>query len=356
MTTIESPRNPDQALQALAESIEKDPTLSIGMELECILWDPQKEEAVDVDTIFKQSLETGYPYETVTRDAGIASLEFTTRVGGHPKELITSLYTLRKMVKEKAPHLILRFTPRAPRSGEALAKKARYEAFFNALKQESPSGWERAREMTKWNSTQFHLGIDALTPQGLSILNILNDISPHASDAVVKKFNVVGDEGHLGIWQDYADSRRFSEHGRWFADAQSLKDFYAGIPRLIKIEKNATGDDQVLPDLKTPSQLGDSISEGTIWWFARPRTKLGTIEWRPFPSLQPSSALQLAKDVYALASYLRKILPKDRVVTREELPGIYAELANQSFSYLVPAKPPTADEWNAIARKRERGV
>ncbi len=350
--TIESSKDPDLVF---AESIEKDPTLSIGMELECVLWDPVEKKAVDVDTVFKQTLETGYPYETVTRDAGIAALEFTTRVCGHPKELVRSLHTLRKLVKEKAPHLILLFTPRTPPSGEALAKKARYEAFFDALKQESPSSWERAKEMPKWNSTQFHLSIDALSPQGLSILNILNDISPHASDAVTKKFDVVReDEGHLGIWQDYADSRRFSEHGRWFADAQSLKDFYAGIPRLIKVEKDVDGNDQVLPDLETQSELGDGISEGTIWWFARPRTKLGTIEWRSFPSLQPTSALMLARDVYALASYLRRILPKDRVVTREELPDIYAQLANQSFSYLAPAKPPTADEWNAIARKREK--
>lgn len=349
MSTLDTSGNPDDAL---ANSIEKDPTLSLGMELECILWDPQKEQAVDVDEVFPEGLKTGYPYEQVTRDAGIASLEFTTRVCGHPGELSKSLLTLRQLVKQKAPHLILRFISRAPRSGEGLAKKERYKAFFEALRQESPEHWEKAREMPKWNSTQFHLGLDVLSPQGISIMNILNDVSPYASAAVVKKFNVVGDEGHLGIWQEYADARRFSEQGRWFNSADELRDFYSAIPRLIRVERDASGTPHVFPDLQTPSQLGDTISEGTVWWFARPRVSLGTLEWRPFPCLQPSSALMLAKDVYALVSLMRAILPVDRVVTKEELPSIYAKLAHES--YLVPEKPQTKEEWDAIARKRER--
>jgi hypothetical protein len=188
------------------------------------------------------------------------------------------------------------------------------------------------------------------------MINVLNDISPYSSDAVVKKFNVLGDEGHLGIWQDYADARRFSEHGRWFGSPAEMETFCAGIPRLIKVEKNADGVPEVLPDRKNPTQLGDTISEGTIWWFARPRVSFGTFEWRPFPSLQPSSVFNLAKDVYALVSLLKKELPADRVITREELPDLYQRLRAQlgDAAYLVPEKPLTKEEWNTIAHKRER--
>ena len=331
------------------ESADKDPKITIGVELECILWDPAKGQAVDVDEVFPGGISTGRAFEKIGRDTGIASLEFATRIASEPGELTNSFLELRKRVKEKAPHLTLLFQSRAPRSGEALAKKDRYKAFFEALQMESPEHWQRAYEMPKWNSTQFHLGIDPMSPQGISIMNILNDISPYAAWAVTQKFQVVGEEGHLGIWQKYADSRRFSEHGRWFSDPEELKSFYGSVPRLIKVEKDAQGAEHVVPDLESMSRHGDPISEGTIWWFARPRVAFSTIEWRSFPSLQPSHVLVLAKDVHALAVLLKKELPQDRVVTPDEYPALYAKLAK--LSYLVPEKPLTKEEWNKLAER-----
>lgn len=61
---------------------------------------------------------------------------------------------------------------------------------------------------------------------------------------------------------------------------QEVVERFSDIPRLIK----KTDDGRWEVDLKTPSLPRDPASEGTIWWWARPRWSLDTIEIRVFDS------------------------------------------------------------------------
>jgi len=168
------------------------------------------------------------------------------------------------------------------------APKQRYFALQRALSIESPERWKGVHQMTKVASVHVHL--DADFEDGGQIVALLNTFNN--ADDLRRRFAT---QGRVAKWFGWADPRRLpnKRNGRIFSSYEDLKEFIGRIPRLLRY-----GEGGLEPDLKTRSLLGDPLSEGTLWWWARPRKSLGTVEVRIADSMVPEK----------IPDYIRELL------------------------------------------------
>jgi len=169
------------------------------------------------------------------------------------------------------------------------APKQRYFALKRALQMERPETWQGVEKMSKIASVHVHLDVDF--QDGDRVLALLNTFNN--ADDLRKKFAT---PERVDKWFGWADPRRLpnKRNRRIFYSYQQLEEFIGSIPRLLK--QGSTG--ALEPDLKEMSRLGDRLSESTLWWWARPRRSLGTIEIRIADSMEPKK----------IPSYIRELL------------------------------------------------
>jgi hypothetical protein len=171
------------------------------------------------------------------------------------------------------------------------APKQRYFAIKRALQRESPPTWKGVENLSRVASVHVHLDVDFERDGGrvVALLNTFNN-----ADDLRGKFST---PERVDKWFGWADPRRLPNppgERRIFGSFQELEEFIGGIPRLVK--QGSTG--ALEPDLKEMSRLGDRLSEGTIWWWARARRTLRTVEIRFADSMEPT----------AIPAYVRELL------------------------------------------------
>ena len=315
-------------------------SLTVAAELEAQL---TCEDGTPADTLHvlggKSITFPNRPFATVTPDAARCSVECATGICTSEAEVLHDLKFLRASIPP--PYKVVyrtRIPVPAGLEHVPLANKQRYDALIKGLRREAPTGWHNVYNVAACCSTQVHVGVDPLTVPGTSLLNFMNHIAPYAALRVREMYGVRDADGHSLIWSEFADARRFPAP-RWFTSPDHLVAFVSKIPQVVKYEQG-----EWVTDLVTPTTIGDAGSEGTIWWHARPRGQYKTIEFRPFPSLRPRHAAQLAGMVKALAEAFLHESQGEGFANAMEARPIFTALHGK-FP-LVPARPFTDREWH----------
>lgn len=315
-------------------------SLTIGVESEGQLIGPGGRRADTVAALGARSISfPNKPFTEITSDAARCSIELVTGICANRAEVLSDLNFLRSKVPAD---YTIRFRTRIPVPDDMehipLADKPRYPALLAAIKRESPEGWHRMFDIAACCSTQVHVGVDPATIPGTALLNLWNHIGPYAAVKVRERYGVQDEAaGHCALWGGFADARRFPS-ARWFPSPEALKAHLAGIPRMVV----SVGDDWIV-DLETPSVLGDMSAESTIWWIARPRGKLKTVEVRPFPSLEPAHSACVAGDVQEISyAFLNETHGEGLMSPQEAIP-VFATLSERF--YMVPNRPLSDRQW-----------
>lgn len=313
--------------------------LTIGCELEGFALGPDHDLLDTLAALGGEAITTGRPFEMITPDMGRSSIEFVTTVCGSGAEIRTSFVRLLGLLPTQVRPAFV------PTMGDPtrVAKKSRAKAMMRALALDHPGGARGVCKVAPWASTQYHLGIGdrLMTDAGIFFLDFLNNIAPYARQVVIDRYGVRGDEGHFMCWQGWGRPGR-TPAPRSFQTPLALRLFVSSIPKLVTESHG-----EWVPDNQTPSRIGDSESEGTLWWAARPRTfgSESTIEWRLFPSLEPEQAADLADDVLILARRFWSIIDQSPDVDWKA-PGSRAWMNRCLLdSPLVPPFPLDSDEW-----------
>lgn len=315
--------------------------VTIGCELEGGLADEHGQPADSLAVLGGGIKSETHPYETLTTDLGASSLELVTSVCSNGAEVKRSFERcLARMPGGFSP----RFAVRPFGSEMPVANKTRYKMIAQSLLREHPRGDRCIHTVAPWCSTQYHVNVpDVTSNESVLLLNFLNNIAPFARLQVIQRYRVDDTRGHLDIWQGWCRPER-APGPRWFADGQEMVRYFTSLPKVVELSE---GDWTVANGF---SKLGDLASEGTVWWLVRPRGLYRTVEWRPFPSLSPAQAAELADEVVNLVrafwEYVEKH-PRAQWRTKEAAVGLYRHLFR---SQLVPVEPLTEDRWWKLSR------
>ena len=322
-------------------------TEELGVELEAGMVRKGTRSPVNVLDLIDDGITTGRPFEALQYELGAWMAEFSTPVCRTVRDVENSFSRLEDLVP-KGSELVFETCPFG--LNVPLTAKPRYALVCEALAREHKSGALNPRYIAPWCSTQFHFGVgDVSLPEALLLLNFLNNIAPYARLQVVQKYGVMGAEGHLAIWTEPPSSKKERVPApRWFGSFDELHRFVANIPKLVT--KNADGVWVIAEGIQ--SRIGDPEAEGTIWWHARLRGLLKTVEWRVFPSLTPVQAADLAGHMFTLIGAFGEYVAAHPGAwhTKEEAAGLYQHLARSSypFSFLVPPEPLSDGAWWAM--------
>lgn len=317
-------------------------TPSIGCELEAGFVD-QLGNPADTLAVLDGGRTGVDQFEGLTSDMARSSIELITNVCRSRSDLQHSFDRLAGWIPSgyRAIYATRPFGDKKVK----LARKSRVPSMIKALAREHPNGARGVMQIAPNCSTQYHLGVeDAMSRKGVLLLNMLNNIAPYARMRVTERYGITGAEKHLVIWSGFADERRFPAP-RWFEGPEHLERYVAAIPKLV----TKVGDDWIVapPDSHSSVRCQDSV--GVLWWLARPRLFASghTVEWRPFPSLEPYRAVELGGDVLELAAAFESFDISDGRAnldpSSDVVRGLYGHLA--SHSYLVPSAPLTEAEW-----------
>lgn len=253
---------------------------------------------LDVLGTLNGGIKTGNPYEEVTGDMGLYSLELVTP----PCESASGIMQSFNRLTQRLPHWTvpvfgpLIFGPKVP-----LANKVRVTAVSDALAREHSNGAAGVGQVAPWASLQFQIsnGSSLLTIAGVFFRDFLENIGPDARLQVIKRFGVKGWQEHQLCWYGFSNPDRMPAPRR-FNTPEELERFVAGIPQLVTLKDG----EWAVADAGTMSRLGNPESDGTLWWSARFRRFADggeTIEWRPFESMLPEHVKPLADEVFKLA-------------------------------------------------------
>lgn len=223
--------------------------------------------------------------------------------------------------------------------------KPRYPVVRKALRREHPCGTFTLHTVAPHCSTQFQIGVDNVNSRGGVLLrNFLDNIAPFADIQVRKKYNVTDASGHSMIWWGW--SKRHRTPGfRWFANAEAMNLFFASIPQLV----TQASDGRWVVAENIPSCIGNPLSEGTIWWLARPRGVYQTVEWRSFPALNIEDAAELSGEIFKMMEEFWDYVessPHREWRTPEDAVDLYRRLSRRY--YFVPENPLTEVQWMTL--------
>lgn len=318
--------------------------VTIGCELECGAVDTYG-NPVDVLACLDGGAKTGNPFEEVTGDMSRYSLEFVSGVCANGPGISASFNRLLPLVPRGITPV---FTPRPFGSPVPLAKKARVKAVSDALAREHENGANGVGNVAPWNATQYHLGAhkrSLLTPAGMAFRDFLENCGPYARLQVIQRFGIEGWETHQQCWYGFSRADRVPAPRR-FNTPGELEAFISTIPKLVTKKDG----EWVMAPEGAMSKVGDSESDGTLWWSARIRVWPDgsmTVEWRVFESMLPEYAAKLGDDVACLASDYW-----DYVADHPEADwasDIWRNLVHRYLAerhpLLVPEKPLSADVW-----------
>ena len=275
--------------------------MKIGIEIEGFVYNNQ--QRVDVYQVFGEG-EVFKGIGVYKTDAGKHQLEIALEPVRTSKEL-------KELIKEALSQLpfswTIFFEGTDPYSedGEELpwAPKPRYKALRKALEIEAGPSAKGVREVSRFSSTHFHIGIDPFSEEGLKLLNCLNRWAPFLAVLFAHPYPSYR---LRKCWWGWGNNARLPGY-RFFKSQKELKETLFSLPQLVKVNK----DKEWLPYLKPPKEL-TSLHLGTIYWWVRPRPDYGTVEFRPFDALPPPLLIDAFETMRNLIDFIlssKKNLP-----------------------------------------------
>lgn len=281
---------------------------------------------------------TGFPFEELTTDMAASSFEMVSKpcTSGHEADL--SMTRLRTLFPND---LVPVFAPRAYLGDVPLADKSRMSAMQMALDNVWMYGSRGVQKVANWNSLQFHIDTDGLNPdEQVVFMDILTMAAPESRLRFNRRLAVNGDEGHLMCWQGWSPAC-YVPRPYTFGTFENLRTYLAKIPKLVTLQGG-----EWVPANGELTAWGDPELEGVLWWLARMRAQFGTIEWRPFPSVDPVHVPQLVDDVIALARAFRVSIAKNADALCGNpiaIARIYTDLSETCW--LIPRAPMSKSRW-----------
>ncbi len=183
------------------------------------------------------------------------------------------------------------------------APKPRYGAIREVVARES--GYPNTGQCMDWMSQfwayQIHLAVDPVSVEGMLLRNYLDNWGPHIARSACEIVGSTSSQRIERAWINWGDSRRLPAY-RWFNAPTHMIDAWQAAPRLAREEKGIW-----VPDTHLHQPLpGDVVHEGFVWWGARPRWTIGTIEFRWPDSLPPAAAIRLSGWILSFAEEILK--------------------------------------------------
>lgn len=274
---------------------------------------------VDVSAFVTEFAARKSRYGNVFRESGFGSIEFA---GTNASSVADAAYNVR-MLHDAAVRagLQINFTNERPytqvfETDTLETGKSRFKAIVAAAQEESPVEWMHLLRQNLYAALHLHLSFkdfpvrsDFVAPQMIFVDNVLNLIGPRVAKIICCKYGL-SNTGHLGIFSRWADPRRFSRYGQWYADFNDLRFQLGQLRRFIHCVSGDKENGNWEKDLKTPMSWGDhDVAELGLWPISRLRTKQGTIEIRILPSVPLEILDDVARDIVDLVVYLLSIAP-----------------------------------------------
>ena len=288
------------------------------------------------------------PHGSLSADAGFGLYEIITIPRPSLEDAVDSISVIQQglhgYVTKRVP-----FRPDQWQGHGDWASDDRYDAMKLAAAEEV--GIENAAAMNKMtNAAAVHLNFSGrfnpIHEDGLFVYNYWNHAAPFYAHKVHSQTGLGG--GHLSLWRDFADSRRFTTWNQWFPTHEAFKSFFEGIPRLFA-QKN--GHWTPLPgECQT---LGNRLDHGVFWHFVRPKiNEKGEwyMELRFLPSMPDEQIISFGNPVLRTTELLLEWFHGNG-----GKPVMSVEESAPAFSYvhsiypdLLPDKPLERKEWETL--------
>lgn len=295
-------------------------------------------------------------------DAGVGLCEVAGDPASSLDEALWRIYKLQSGLNPSWQFHHCAFRPASMGGKGVWVLKPRYVALQDAAVMEvgeKNASW--INHMT--NVAAVHVNVSGkFNPvgfEGMFLFNLLNNVAPAIAAKVHQELK--DGKGHLGVWQKFADTRRFPMYGLWLPTIYEFQGFFENIPRMIEEEK-PNSDVWVArpqnPDGTPKMQVwGDSIDMGVFWHFVR--IKLSPdgewyIEIRVLPSMGNVNLRQFSGLIVDIVEVLlewffNKNDGKPVMDIQGAIPA--CEFAHQYFPDYFPPEPLNGRDWNRLRNK-----
>jgi len=282
----------------------------VGLELEGFTFD-QNGQPVDVYSALAGGV-TLPDRGLISTDAAPYQIEISTVPCQSSQELFDCLQACLEYLPPEWQFVWQAIYPKKNGYPPAWAPKRRYIALWQGLAMERPDVWASVRNIAYYSSLQFHFEIDPLSKEGLKVLNAINNLSPVIVSEAQSLVGIIPNERFYQAWQGWAKSERIPAY-RLFESTEQLMEFWCSIPRLLYRDEQGNW----WADTKTKPAYDDPFHCGTVWWDARPRFDLGTIEVRMLDSMPPSA---IPKVLDYMLNFIERVLTgkEDRVLKQHD--------------------------------------
>lgn len=280
-------------------------------------------------------------------DAGIGLFEAITLPA---PSLMATIKRLKQIEDGMYPNDVIRtcYRPADWAGRGQWVESQRYDAIKEACRREAPDGWRKVLAMP--DAASVHLNISGyfnpVGPDGLFIMNILNHVAPQI--AAVAHDELGYGQGHLNMWRDFADPRRFTRYEDWFPDLYEFRQHFESINRFIVKQG-----DTFVPLPGTLQRLGDRLDHGVWWHFVRPKPGW-YMEARLLPSMGDEQLEVYGQSLLSIVELLLVWFHKQfegRIVhsLAEAAPAF--EFVHQYHPDLFPREPLDLATWHALLKK-----
>ncbi len=280
----------------------------IGIEVE--RWASQRGRPyrpADVSALM-DSLERADPkLGRIVREPGPGSIEFAGMHAASVREAVANIKALHQYAAKLGIDIASAMHTPFPAQGQNPGvRKPRYEALWEALRQETlacggtEQDWAGLSRMNRYAATHAHFSFRGykishavVDERIIAVMNVLNLIGPRIARIISTRAHQQN-RGHLGIWNGWADPRRFSAYDRWFVSFADMRETFESLPRLIRCEGGDKEHGEWSVDRSRKLSWSDPDDDGGGWWhYVRARPRLGTFEVRILPSM-PDDVLEFA--------------------------------------------------------------
>ncbi len=321
-------------------------------------------EAVDVAQFMTHLSRVDPALGRIVREPGLGSIEFAGHHADSVSQAVQNVAELHKAALNYGFGIVS--STRSPFNESArtsFAPKPRYVALWKALLEEvlACGGTEAdaktldvmkcfAATHIHFSDTGMEISLETMDERMVFVTNVLNIVGPRVARILCKCYGL-SNAGHLGIWSRWADRRRFSMYGRWFASFDHLRREFESLPRLVKCIGGDKEDGEWVVDRKQRLEWSDPDDDGAGWWlYARPRPRLGTLEVRLLPSMNDEVLPKIAEALDDFVCYLFSVA--HRGVGFPDLDSFFAsqlwrEIARRPIGGGLPISAPyTISHWN----------
>lgn len=293
-------------------------------------------EAADVAQFMTRLSNVDPAYGRIVREPGLGSIEFAGHHAGSIAQAVDNIARLHRAALACGLEVVS--STRSPFNESArtsYAPKPRYVALWSALREEVLAGGGTEADvqtldaMKCFAATHIHfsvtgmeISLEKMDERIVFVVNVLNIVGPRVARILCKRYGL-SNAGHLGIWSRWADRRRFSMYGRWFASFGHLRREFESLPRLVRCVGGDKEDGEWVVDRQQRLEWSDPDDDGAGWWlYVRPRPRIGTFEVRLLPSMNDEVLPKVAEALDDFVCYLLSVA--DRGLGFPDLDSFFA--------------------------------